>query len=111
MDFSSYILRNRKKDRVTPPIHLKGGLVVSIQASEWHYCTPKNKEGPYVSFEVMLMEDNSKFKGREILGDQDMGDPYGWVTQSRLDKFIKANGGIDEVKMVAQRLGGKDEKK
>lgn len=39
------------------------------------------------------------------------GDPFGYITQEQLDKFIIANGGIDEVKMVAQRLGGSDEKK
>ena len=36
---------------VMKQLKLKNGAV-SIQASEYHYCTPRNNEGPYSEWEV-----------------------------------------------------------
>lgn len=30
------------------------GFTLSVQASDFHYCTPRSKEGPWTHFEVML---------------------------------------------------------
>ena len=44
---------------LTAPIPYNGG-VISIQASEFHYCFPKDDEGPYEQFEVAVFDKKGK---------------------------------------------------
>ena len=44
---------------------------ISIQASEFHYCTPKKNHGPYTNFEVAYMVNDSFTKIPEL---EDSGD-------------------------------------
>lgn len=34
------------------PVTCKDGFVMSVQASEYHYCNPKNASGPWTQVEV-----------------------------------------------------------
>jgi hypothetical protein len=38
--------------RHIPPVLCKDGFKVSIQASEGHYCYPRNSRGPWEEFEL-----------------------------------------------------------
>ncbi len=44
---------------LTAPIPYNGGEM-SIQASEFHYCFPKDDEGPYDKFEVAVFDKKGK---------------------------------------------------
>ena len=51
------------------------GLIISVQASEGHYCTPRENcksVDDYVSFEIAIWDDNDPSKGwktREFIPD------------------------------------------
>jgi len=51
------------------------GLIISIQASEGHYCTPRENcksVNDYVSFEIAIWDDNDprgKWKTKEFIPD------------------------------------------
>lgn len=81
----------KKRNHVT----LKNGMVLSIQASENHYCSPKNNFGPYTHVEVMgnlhaVFEEH-----------HDCWDVFARVPVDLLEEFIEKNGGIDEEKTYA----------
>ena len=49
--------RNLKEiGKVVPHIICKSGFVLSVQASDAHYCTPRGNEGPYLAVEMMFLK-------------------------------------------------------
>jgi hypothetical protein len=38
--------------KVRPPIVCMDGATISVQASKFHFCSPRNNDGPYSSVEV-----------------------------------------------------------
>lgn len=79
------------------PIICNDGFTMSVQASEFHYCAPRENTGPYHQFEVgfpskrepLLMEyaENKRSPRNTV---------YGWVPASVIDKVIAAHGGLKE---------------
>lgn len=70
------------------------GLKFSAQASETHYCTPKDNEGPYTEVEIgRLSEPVEKF---EPFRESDCGQKYivyAWVPMRIVFDVIDDNGG------------------
>ena len=75
------------------------GTGLSIQASEGHYCSPRNDEGPYTHVEVGFIERD----GERITPPDSWAefgtcgfpcDVYGEVPIELVWEFIKSNGGV-----------------
>jgi hypothetical protein len=67
------------------PLPLKNGATISVQASETHYCTPRNNEGPWAEFET----------GHSIREDDPDEGVSGFVTEKEVWDWINARGGLD----------------
>ena len=75
---------------VRPHIHCKDGYVLSVQASDGHYCLPrKNNAEEYDAVEVMLVT------GHFVKGWGRMnGSVYGFVPIDKVEKLVSQHGGI-----------------
>ena len=103
---------NDMKD-LNMPIPYKGGEM-SIQASEHHYCYPKDDEGPYTQVEVAVFDKNG-FRVREDLLKEWADDPtydkpiYAYVPAGRVIDALKKDGYTDEnIYGIFKRLEQKD---
>jgi len=87
------------KKKLNKRIYFNNGGSVSIQASETHYSSPRNNEGPYNKVEV-----GYPTRGTEIpesiyrYSDGDIEDPYqtvyGYVPVDIVEEMIEMNGGV-----------------
>lgn len=61
----------------------KDGTTLSVQASEYHYCHPRNNDGPWTAFETgtPLREEDYSVSGH--------------VTEAEVWAYINAHGGLD----------------
>jgi hypothetical protein len=77
----------------------KDGFVVSIQASEHHYCSPKNNYGPYEAFELGYPSEHEDLLDNhsEIPGKHDGVFPY--VPVNVVEAVINKHGGITSCKI------------
>lgn len=72
------------------------GATVSVQASEYHYCTPRGNEGPYTEIEagfpsVPPPESWLAFSD----GDSDPTQTvYGYMPVALVAEFVAAHGGM-----------------
>ena len=71
------------------------GFTLSVQASGFHYCTPRSKEGPWTHFEVMLEDYEEDWE--DGLSDTDMP-LYARVPAEDVDALIAKHGGYGELK-------------
>jgi len=82
------------------PIPYKDGEM-SIQASEFHYCYPKDDHGPYTQVEVAVF-DSKGHRVREDLLKEWADDPtydkpiYAYVPLGRVMDVLKKDGYTDE---------------
>ncbi len=80
-------------------IEFENGGSISVQASEFTYCTPRNNTGPYVSVEVGFPEGvrlpatwESHADGAPNGGDEWRDSQvFGWVPVERIRELILAN--------------------
>lgn len=64
------------------------GTTLSVQASQWHYCTPRKDEGPYTEVEVWCVSAPvTEF-------DYDSEDPSAYVPIEDVVRFIDNHGGM-----------------
>ena len=84
--------------KTVPKLVLNDGTTMSVQASSFHYCNPRNDYGPYHEVEVGYVEDkdgnavvfetpNYKCSGR-------WSDVYSFIDTHVLMDFIEIHGGI-----------------
>lgn len=79
-----------------PRLVCNDGLTVSVQASEFCYCEPRDNHGPYTEVEI-------GFPSRVIpellpfaeYPENPLRSVYGYVPVELVDSIIKAYGGID----------------
>lgn len=77
----------------------KDGTTLSIQASQFHYSTPRRDEGPYTAMEVGYISDPKDERitppdaWREYSDGEFPSDVYGYVPVELIDQFIEAHGG------------------
>lgn len=79
---------------VAPIVKLFDGNRMSVQASAYHYCTPRNDEGPYTHYEVGF----PTFVDHDLLEyaeepDKPMKTVYAYVPVELIDKIITKHGG------------------
>lgn len=99
-DINQYHKEASKKDATRgstiKAITCADGFTVSVQASEYHYCSPRESGAwPYASFEVGY----PSAKERTLMKyAEDKSRPtdtvYGWVPASVIEKIIIKHGGI-----------------
>lgn len=84
------------------PITLADGNRMSLQASETHYCTPRNDDGPYTAIEVGFVTTASG--ERAVMPEEwhayaddcespAQSDVYGYVPIAIVERYIAAHGG------------------
>lgn len=64
------------------------GTTLSVQASQWHYCTPREDKGPYTHVEVW----QSSAPVTEF--DYDEEEPSAYVPIEQVVRFIDNHGGM-----------------
>jgi hypothetical protein len=74
---------------------------MSIQASEFHYCYPKNDKGPYTQVEVAVFDKDGERTKEDALkdyaDDKDSNEPvYGYVPYGTIIDLLKKDGYTDE---------------
>jgi hypothetical protein len=78
----------------------KDGATLSIQASKYHYCTPRDNEGPYSTIEVGFIIDKD---GEQITPPESWkvhadgefpSDVYGYVPVELVQEFCDSHGGL-----------------
>ena len=86
---------------VRQPFVLGDGSSISIQASAFHYCTPRDNTGPYTHFEVwpdaIVPGWDSYSTGADGHG------PYANVPQEQVQLFITLHGGLAFVDAFTHR--------
>jgi hypothetical protein len=99
MSINDYMMKNREEREsgffMTPKVVCADGFTMSVQASRFHYCSPRNDEGPYAAFEVGFPSE----KCEELMpyaesADNPTGTVYGWVPAEVVDEVIRNHGGI-----------------
>jgi hypothetical protein len=95
------IVRNQMKD-IAKKTTLADGVSLSIQASRFHYSTPRDDFGPYSAVEVGFIENE---KGEQLTppdewkahADGDFpNDVYGYIPVAIVERFIASHGGVKE---------------
>lgn len=85
-------------ERVVPRLVCKDGFSMSVQASSYHYCSPREDN----AFNYMSVEVGYPTERVEELMEyaEDPADPlgtvYGWVPVEVVNKVINQHGGIDD---------------
>ena len=75
------------------------GFSLSIQASRFHYCTPRDDEGPHSEVEVGFIRDADDKPAappetwREFADGDFPNDVYGYVPMWLVESFIAEHGG------------------
>jgi hypothetical protein len=83
--------------RVRPVITCADGFRLSVQASEYHYCTPRDNDGPWLSMEVGFPSERPE--PWETWGQyaEEPNEPtqtvYGRVPVDVIDALIESHGG------------------
>lgn len=93
-EWLKYAVKNRSNDsrHLLPQLKLKDDTVLSVQASEFHMCEPKEKleDGNYETVEVYTSE---IVKGFAFLHENSPF-TYGHVPVEYMEKICKIHGGI-----------------
>lgn len=78
-----------------PAIKCGNGLTMSVQASEYHYCAPRDSYGPWLEVEIGFQ---SKRVPKLLPYAEEKKRPtktvYGWVPLSLVAEVIESNGGF-----------------
>jgi hypothetical protein len=74
------------------------GVSLSVQASDCHYCTPRDDAGPYTHVEVGYPSVVPPRSWMQYAEDRQhpRGTVYGYVPIEMVVRFIKRHGGISK---------------
>ena len=75
--------------KILSPVICVDGTTLSVQASETHYCTPRDNYGPYTEVEVWCISKNDVV---EFEYSED--EPSGYVDIKAVVAFIDRHGGL-----------------
>lgn len=81
---------------VLPKIVCRDGATISVQASKYHYCTPRSNQGPYTHVEVGFPS-NPPEKWLQYAEEPHKPDDtiYAYVPLLDVQLYIAAHGGVD----------------
>jgi hypothetical protein len=79
-----------------PPIQCADGFSVSVQASAFHYCTPRNNEGPWDTVELGFPNAPipELFEYSESENPDAMNSVWGFVPMNLVVELITKHGGL-----------------
>lgn len=91
---ASNLVRGKNYREPSARIECKSGLTLSVQASRFHYCSPRVNEGPYLSVEVGIPSEAIE----ELMPYADNPDAptesvYGYVPIGIVVEIINKHGG------------------
>jgi len=82
---------------LTPKMRLADGFTMSVQASDGHYCNPRNDIGPYRSVEIGYPSEAEQLIIEYAESPEYPTDTvYGYVPVEIADAVIEKHGGIKE---------------
>jgi hypothetical protein len=88
------------KFMITDRIHCASGVSLSVQASTFHYCTPRTNNGPWTHVEVGFIYDENEEpidppdSWKEYATDTFPCDVYAYVPLELVVEFVRTNGGF-----------------
>ena len=100
MNINKYFEENREKaykglSSRCPPITCADGFKLSVQASEFHYCTPRCGNGPYSGVEVGYPSAREELLMPFAEDAENPTDTvYGWVPIEIVEQVILKHGDI-----------------
>lgn len=77
---------------LTPMITCADGTTLSVQASEFHYSTPKGNNGPYTAVEVWCIESSTPITEFDYSEEA----PSAYVPIEHVVQFIDNHGGFKD---------------
>jgi hypothetical protein len=82
---------------VSEPIECADGFKMSVQASQFHYCSPRDNKGPYTAYEIGFPSEKEEAL-MPYAEDEDNPTEtvYGWVPVAVINAIITKHGGIKE---------------
>ncbi len=88
--FNSFFTR-----RPAPAIECVDGFIMSVQASETHYCAPRDNDGPYTEFEVGFpSEREEQLMPYAEDPERPLDTVYGYVPLEVIEALIEKHGGV-----------------
>lgn len=84
---------------IAPQIKCSDGTALSVQASKFHYCTPREDDGPHSAVEVGYVEDDDGEQltppdsWREYAAGEFPSSVYRYIPTQLVEDFIAAHGG------------------
>ena len=86
-------------NHIKPRIICNDGFSVSVQASEFHYCLPRNNDGPHTHVEVGFPSDKEELllPYAESYNDGEDTGIYPRVPVEIVEAIIKKHGGLYNV--------------
>lgn len=99
-------MNHMKTKQYMPKLHCKDGANVSVQASQYHYCTPREDKGPYTEVEAGFPSVTPPESWIEYAEDKDdlCGTVYAWLPVALVEEFISIHGGLDWGKVLDHGL-------
>lgn len=101
MTLTEFIKATPKKENeyshIRPAIYCKDGFRMSLQASEYHYSTPRIFNSDYYTrFEIGFPSEVEQSIYQYAEDRENLTDTiYGYVPKDLIDKIIEKHGGID----------------
>jgi hypothetical protein len=79
--------------KLSDTIICQDGTELSVQASRYHYCTPRTDSGPYTHLEVGFPSVDPPETWATYADGEYPADVYGYVPVALIQTFISAHGG------------------
>ena len=103
----------REDATVRPRLKCADGTTLSVQASEYHYCHPRETQrGPdplYWKVEVGYIEDSNKKRVQPPKeweeyadGEADKASVWGYIPMKLVEDFIEQHGGLKDENCISQ---------
>lgn len=77
---------------VLPRVVCADGTKLSVQASESHYCSPRNNVGPYIEVEVWYVDSKTEVEVLEF--EYSTENPSAYVDINSVVAYIDRHGGL-----------------
>ena len=98
MNLTQFLIKYKDPDierPFRPRIRCKDGFEFSAQASEFHYCEPRENYGPYASIELGFPSHGDSLIQKYAESPKSCRKTvYGWVPFNVVEELIAKHGGI-----------------
>ena len=94
MDVNEYFKKNPADHGIRPRIKCADGFNISVQASETHYCSPRDDSGPWYEVEVGYPDNGSTLGMLDKYQDGPDSPVFGYVPVKIVEHLIELHGGM-----------------